>query len=447
MIRNFDNFEVAVINYPLMNPLLKVGNYSEFFGLDYSSLDKWGIPLYIHIPFCSKICKFCIYNRQLPDKSGDIVQQYVDMLIHEIKLYGETPYVSSMNIGSVFIGGGTPTCLSKKQMTDILAALHKYLPIKKGIEITVECNIVNADYEMLSVLKNGGVTRISTGVQTFSDSYRSLLGMPTSCDDVLNWIAMAESFGFNEVSIDLLYGLPGQTLREWEQDLTQAVKLPITHFSIYKLALFAYTALYKEIEKGNAPPLPAEDIAKDMFLFADNFFEAAGYVMQSCQEYCCKESRARFWDLTYDGFGDNLSFGAFSFGYINGFSYQNCEHVKDYIEKLKNGSLPVKMVSEKITRRQLMERAVILGFRHGYVEKEPFLKMFGESIQAVFPNEISDLIENGLIEENDTHYCLTKDGRFYQGNVSAKFMVSSFDGVSPLKKKMAVGMHIVPGAI
>lgn len=444
MIRNYENFEVAVINYPLMNPALHPANFYDYFGLDYTNLDKWRVPVYIHIPFCRKICKFCIYSRQLADEHSQIIQRYMDALLTEIRMYGSSPYVKSMRIGAVFIGGGTPTCLTEVQMAGLLNAIHEYLPLEKNVEITVECNIANTDSGMLSVLKSSGVTRISTGVQTFDDRYREMFGMSTRSNDLLKWMAVASELGFKELSADLLYGLPGQSVSEWENDLSKAVRLPVSHFSVYKLALFAYTRLYKEIEQHIAPPLPETGVTKRMFYAADSFFESQGYIMQTAQEYCREHRQSEFWNLTYDGYGDNLSFGAFSFGYINGYSYQNHVNVNQYIEKISQGSFPVKMVSGKITRLQAMERSAILGFRKGTVDQKIFQEEFGNTMWDLFKEPLAELMEDGLVEEKGTLFQLTRDGRFYQGNVSAKFMRSTFHGVSALKKKMAIGMHVIP---
>ena len=445
MIKNNTNYEVAVINYPLMDPRIKSEDHSSYMQLDYTSVDLWSVPVYIHIPFCSSICKFCVYNRQIPD-SDKILTDYVEALKREISLYAETPYVKSLKIDSIFMGGGTPTTLSSLQLKEIISALKDYLPLKNP-EITVECNISNADNEKINMLSEAGVTRISTGVQTFNQKHRDILELKYTADDIFKWIDMVRKHPFKDVSIDLLYGLPGQTIKEWEKDLQTSLLLPVNHFSIYKLAVFAYVKLYKELEDKKVPELPQEEQLFEMYMTSDQILKENNFIVQSSQEYCRKENKSLFWDQTYDGYGDNLSFGAFSFGYLNGVSYQNLSNPKDYIAAANENTFPIKMVSRKITAGQLLERTMMLGFRRSFIDKAIYYEQYGKRMEDVFGDILKELQNQGYISDNGGGYELTPLGRYYQGNVSAEFMRSTFDKVSSLKKKMAIGMHVVPDAL
>ena len=445
MIKTNTNYDVAVINYPLMAPSIKPEDYSSYMQLDYTSVDPWHVPIYIHIPFCSSICKFCVYSRQVPD-SEKVLDDYVDALKREINLYAKTPYIQSLKMDAIFLGGGTPTTLSSSQLKDIITALKDYLPLKNP-EITVECNISNADEEKINSLYEAGVTRISTGVQTFSQERRDVLELRYTAEDIFKWIAMVRKYPFKDVSIDLMYGLPGQTLKEWENDLQTAVTLPADHLSIYKLTVFAYVKLYKELESKKVPELPHEDQVFQMYMETDKILKDNGFVVQSSQEYCRNENKSLFWDLTYDGYGDNLSFGAFSFGYVNGISYQNLPNPKDYIAAAGEGKFPIKMVSHKITLEQLWERTMMLSFRRSFIDKSVFYEQYGKQMEDMFGDILTELTGKGYISDSGSGYELTPLGRYYQGNVSAKFMRSTFEKVSSLKKKMAIGMHVVPDAL
>ncbi len=445
MIKNNTNYEVAVINYPLMDPRIKPKDHSLYMQLDYTSVDPWSVPIYIHIPFCSSICKFCVYNRQIPD-SEKIIYEYVNALKREISMYSKTQYIQSLKIGAVFIGGGTPTTLPSSQLNKIISALKDYLPLSDP-EITVECNISNANEEKINALYEAGVTRISTGVQTFSQKHRDILELKYTADDIFDWISMVRKYPFRDLSIDLLYGLPGQTLKEWKDDLQTALSLSVNHLSIYKLAVFAYVKLYKELKDNKVPKLPQEEQLFEMYMQADKMLKDSGFIVQSSQEYCREDNRSLFWDLTYDGYGDNLSFGAFSFGYVNGISYQNMPNLKEYIAALSDGRFPIKMISRKITPEQLLERTMMLGFRRSFINKQVFYDQYGKNMEDVFGDILSGLSNKGYVADNGSEYELTPLGRYYQGNVSAKFMRSTFDRASTLKKKMAIGMHVVPEAL
>jgi len=445
MIKTNTNYDVAVINYPLMDPRIKPDDYNSYMQLDYTSVDPWHVPIYIHIPFCSSICKFCVYSRQVPD-SEKLLDDYVEALKREISLYAKTSYIQSLKTDAIFLGGGTPTTLSSAQLKKIITVLKDYLPLKNP-EITVECNISNADEEKINSLYEAGVTRISTGAQTFSQERRDVLELRYTADDIFGWINMVRKYPFKDVSIDLMYGLPGQTLKEWENDLQIAVSLPVDHLSIYKLTVFAYVKLYKELENKAVPDLPQEDEVFQMYIEADRILKTNNFIVQSSQEYCRNDNRSRFWELTYDGYGDNLSFGAFSFGYVNGVSYQNLPNPKDYIAAAIEGNFPIKMASRKITQEQLLERTMMLGFRRSFIDKSIFNEQYGKHMEDTFGDILAGLVEQGYIADNGNGYELTPLGRYYQGNVSAAFMCSTFDKVSSLKKKMAIGMHVVPDAL
>ncbi|HBB28976.1 MAG TPA: hypothetical protein DC000_06975 [Clostridiales bacterium] len=445
MIKTNTDYDVAVINYPLMDPRIKPEDYSSYMKLDYKSVDPWSVPVYIHIPFCSNICKFCVYSRQIPS-SKQILDEYVDALKKEINLYAKTAYVQSQKIDAIFIGGGTPTVLSSSQLKEIISELKNNLPLENP-EITVECNMYNADENKINSLYEAGVTRISTGVQTFSQKLRNILEMKYTEKEIIEWINMVKKYPFKDVAIDFLFGLPGQTLDEWKNDLQIALTLPIDHLSIYKLTVFSYVKLYSELENGTIPNLPQEDQVLEMYMEADKILKDNNFIVQSSQEYCRNNNKSQFWELTYDGYGDNLSFGAFSFGYINGVNYQNLHNPKEYISKVNEGKLPIKMVSQKITHDKLLERTMMLSFRRSFIDKQVFYDQYGKHMEEVFGDILIELQNKNYIFDNGNRYELTTLGRYYQGSVSAKFMRSTFDKVSPIKKKIAVGMHVVPDAL
>lgn len=446
-MNNYKNYDVAVINYPLMDPSIKSEDSLKYFKLNEFNVKSWEVPLYIHIPFCKNICKFCIYSRQVPDSKGEIIKRYVDALKREIQLYGSTKYVNSLKIGAIFFGGGTPTCLSKEQIKEVLGALKDYLPFGDNIEITMECNIQNTDEEKIQLLSELGVTRISTGVQTFNEKFREMMDMKTSTEEVHKWINMVKKYRFEDLSIDLLYGLPGQTLEEWVDDINIGLSLPVGHFSIYKLTVFAYTRLYKELKDGRLPPIPNEETLFKMYMGSDRLLKENAYNLQSSQEYCLSDKKTKFWELTYDGYGDNISFGTFSFGFINGFTYQNIIDPEEYIRVLNENRLPIHMVSHRITSQMLKERTMILGFRRAFVGKNAFAKEYGSSIEKNFKSILDELSKENLIKEYKDEYRLTTLGEYCQGSVSASFMESTFKNVSSIKKKMAIGMHITPDAL
>lgn len=440
------NYDVAVMNYPLFekgrlsgeeaNKLFARPRYTDIGG-------PWPVSLYIHIPFCDSLCDFCVYNRMLAPGNRGLVQEFVDALIREIALYAREWGKAENKLDAVFIGGGTPTALSASQLEKILQALHRCFDLH-GSEMTVECNPLNATREKLAVCKRYGVTRISTGVQSFQNSLRKSHHIAKRAEAVAKWLEELRAFHFDDESLDLLYGFPDGEEVGFLSDVKRAAAMKMGHISLYKLAAFAYTTLYKKLLSSKGEGLPDDESCFAMFQKAHRLLLQKGYILQSAQEYGIKGKTTRFWDATYDGFGDNLAMGVSSFGYVNGYCYQNTNDVREYIRRLQDGCLPVERCSLPITPEQLRERAVILGFRRGYVLREPFAAAFGTPLERVFGETVEKLIAQGLMEEHRERFSLTEKGLYYQGNVSAAFMLSVFEGVSPLKKKMCIGAHEMP---
>lgn len=439
---SYHTYDVAVMNYPLFNKNCKTEFLQNTIFQD-MEIDSFEVPIYIHIPFCDNLCSFCIYNRTLTNQNREMITNYVDALVKEIQMYGQEPAVKKLKIGAVFIGGGTPTVLTENELFKILNALYQVFPAY-GCEFTVECNINNAEQAKLKFLKQNGVTRISTGAQTFNDKIRKKMNMSHSGQSVLDWLNNAKNIGFTNVSTDLIYGFPEVGIKEFEQDLKKAVSIELDHISVYKLAVFFYTKLYQDIKSGKIKQTPAKDVLEEIFYTAHEYLIKHDYVLQSAQEYNKNKESAKFWELTYDGYGNNLSFGVSSFGYLNGYCYENEPNIKAYINKIQRGMLPISRISSKITLVQQYERAMLLGFRKGYVSKKMFFEMFHLEIEHVFGKQIQNQIENGLIFEDEKGYGLTPKGLFYQGDVSAQYMISIFENVSSLRKKICVANHEMP---
>lgn len=437
--------KVAVLNYPLMNPDLKVEDYTVYLKLDEITKQTLPIPLYLHIPFCQNICKFCVYNRIRFQK--DLKNQYVNALIKEIQSYGKTTYVQASKIGAIFFGGGTPTCLSIDDFERILQACREYLSVIPDVEITVECNSVNADEKKLLHLKKLGVKRISSGVQTLNQRVRREMGLQTSPEQVMEWLAMVKSIDFPVISIDLMYGLPNQTLEDWVQELNEALELPVDHFSLYELCLLAESALYRKVKNDRSIHMPEANELYLMYQKGNEILKQHGFLHHIVPEYNRANLQSVFWELNYKGYGDNLSLGASSYGFVNGVTYQNITEIDHYIQRINGGGLPIEMVSEKAGKVQLMERAVVLGLRRRYLEKDIFFEQFGVSVKDSFGNILEQLIEDGLLYEDKDCYRLTEAGEYLQGDVSIRFMQSTFSNVTLLKKQLALGKHVIPESL
>ncbi len=440
-MNNYNTYDVAVMNYPLFDHKQNTEYLqNRIFASPMS--DDAEVPIYVHIPFCDSLCDFCIYNRKFALQNSDIINKYVKALIKEIKLYSNYNYIKNRNIGSVFIGGGTPTVLNEIQIYQLISTLQECFKLK-NCEFTVECNVGNATDSKLTILKDLGVTRISTGIQTFDNEQRKKLHIQKNSNDIVKWIENARKYQFEQISTDLIYGLPDTRVEHFLKDLKKAINLSLDHISVYKLAAFAYTKLYKDVERGKYV-FPSATTVEKIFYEAHQFLIDNNFVLQSTQEYGKKGSKVKFWELTYDGYGDNLSFGVSSFGYMNGYCYQNETDIYKYIEKINSHMLPIERISPRINDIQLQERALVMGFRKGFVAKDMFYYKFKKQISELFIHQIENQIKEGLLKERKNCYQLTPKGLYYQGFISTEYMTSTFKNASSLKKKMCIGTHEMP---
>lgn len=442
------HYEVAVMNYPLFEAgrtrqdtralLLDAPPYFE-----HPALPPAEMPVYIHIPFCDSLCDFCVYNRVAVPRNREVLEEYLQALLKELAWYASAASLQGHPVGSVLIGGGTPTVFSEGQLERLLTAVRRCFGLRE-CEITLECNPINASAEKLRVLKENGVTRVSIGVQTFCDAMRRRLHIALRGEQAAEWLKEACGLGFDDVSLDLMYGFPGMGSDELRRDLEQAAALGVGHISLYRLTLFAYTKMYRDMARRGGERLPDEEQCLELFRMAHRYLLSQGYALQSAQEYGKQGRAVRFWENTYDGYGPNLALGVSGFGYLGGYCYQNESRVEDYIRSVREGKLPVERMSRRITDQQLLERALAMGLRRGSVSKARFRQAFGKEIITVFAEVIDRLIRRGLLRETPDAYELTENGLFFQGDASVECMESVFRGVSPLKKKWCIGSHTMP---
>lgn len=431
-------YKVAITVYPLFDTTVDPVCVEHILAGQTIKEEKI-VSLYIHIPFCSSICTFCIYSRIKVDLQ--IMERYTKAIQKEIRQYGNSSYMKGKKVGAIFMGGGTPTCLSEIQLREIIDTCRDSFSLTDDLEISVEGNILTATDRMLSELSKAGVTRVSIGAQTFDDRFRKALGLQKTGNDIMHWITMAKKYDFNSVSIDLMYGLPGQTVADWERDLIIALQAHPDHMSIYELYVVSGSHLYQNEEREN---FCTEDILYEMYLLAESMLLHAGYINQIISEYHSPAHESKFWEMVFDGYNDNLAVGASSFGYIGGISYQNYEDVEEYIKRIEIGKLPVKRVSQRAEKIQLMERYLALTLRKGYVSKQKFADIFSCTIESQFREVIKELLNKNYISENEKEYRLTQIGKYLQGDISVRFFESTFCNCTNLKRRMAIGQYLIP---
>ncbi|MBB6445969.1 radical SAM family heme chaperone HemW [Bacillus benzoevorans] len=371
---------------------------------------------YIHIPFCEHICHYCDFNKVF--LQGQPVEQYITALEAEIVLTLERLPAESLH--SVFIGGGTPTALTVAQLDRLFAVIHKYLPLNKETEFTVEANPGDLSEDKLKLLYASGVNRLSFGVQSFNDELLKKIGRTHKAEDVFRSLASARKTGFDNISVDLIYSLPGQTLADFKATLQTAFSLETTHFSGYSLIVEPKTVFYQLLNKGKLE-LPGEDTEAAMYELLMEKMEQHHYEQYEISNFAKSGYESRH-NLTYWDNNHYYGFGAGAHSYLNGVRMSNYGPLKKYMTPLQERKLPV-YEEHTVTQREMMEEEMFLGLRKTKgVSIAIFQEKYGDNPLHYFKEQIEELSEKKWIQVTGGYISLTRQGRFLGNEVFQAFL-------------------------
>ena len=372
---------------------------------------------YIHIPFCSHICYYCDFNKVFIE--GQPVDEYIELLIREMELTGKKYKIEPLE--TLYVGGGTPSSLTPQQMERLLDGIHQYLPLQKGAEFSMELNPDDGTPELLSVMKQGGVNRLSMGVQTFNNDLLKAIGRKHTKETAIRTIENARKVGFENMSIDLIFRLPKQTIEDFEESLKMAMVLDLPHYSIYSLILEQKTVFYNLMRQGKLP-LPTQDEEADMFELAMKTMEKFGRHHYEISNYALDGYESRH-NLHYWNADEYLAFGAGAHGYVNEVRYQNNGPIQHYLTPLREKQLPI-FLETKLSKKQLIEEFMFLGLRKfSGVSKKEFFERFGISMEKIYGEVIDELLEDKLITTTPDGFVLTHQGKFFGNNVFQAFLI------------------------
>lgn len=376
--------------------------------------------LYIHIPFCTNKCHYCDFTSYV--LKGQPVDQYLDALEMEMqRTVAEWPPIE---IDTVFVGGGTPTVLTPPQMERFLKAVRKYFPLAPNVEFTMEANPGTTDIDKLTAMKEGGVNRISFGVQSFDNGLLEKIGRIHSVDDVYRSIENARSVGFSNLSIDLMFGLPGQTVELLRDSVNKAMELELPHYSIYSLKVEENTLFHKLYER-NELPLPPEEEEFNMFILLMEMLKSNGYAHYEISNFAKPGYESRH-NSTYWRNEPYYGLGAGAHGYVNRMRHVNLKGITPYIDAAAE-KLP-RLEQFEVPEAEAMEDLMMVGLR--LLEGVPasrFSNQFaGQTLELKFGDVIAKLMNDGLLEAenkgNDTIYRLTDKGVLLGNDVFGAFI-------------------------
>lgn len=371
---------------------------------------------YLHIPFCEHICFYCDFNKVFLE--GQPVEEYVDALITEMQLMRKRH--PEEKVETFYIGGGTPTTLTAAQLDRLLEAVQNIFHLPEGAEFTVEANPESATAEKFAVMRNHGVNRLSMGVQSFNDKILKKIGRIHTAEQVYRCVDAARKEGFENISIDLIFRLPNQTLADFQDTLTKALALDLPHYSIYALILENKTIFYNLMRQGKLP-LPTEDEEADMYALAMETMKLAGYEQYEISNYAKPGYQSQH-NLTYWQNGSYFGFGAGAHGYIAGTRYNNHGPIQHYLEPLRTSQSPL-IYQQHLSDKQIMEEEMMLGMRTmAGVDRQQFLRKFGVDLEDIYGDVILSLRENGLVSWKHDHLVLTRKGIFLGNEVFRSFL-------------------------
>ncbi|MDD5584543.1 MAG: radical SAM family heme chaperone HemW [Candidatus Omnitrophica bacterium] len=370
--------------------------------------------LYIHIPFCRKKCLYCDFcSVSLNDA---LAAQYVEVLCRQIRALRGSFYTA-------YIGGGTPTVLPIKHLERLLSALKKNVHFAS--EFTIEANPESLDPEKLKLFLRSGVNRISIGVQSFNDRHLAKLGRIHTGTEARQAVLLSRKAGFKNISLDLIFGLPDQTLAQWENDLKEAVALPVTHISLYSLTYEKGTPLFKKLKNRQIVPL-AEDRAVRMYDGALAYLSKNGFIRYeisnfSKKGYSCKHN------LNYWENNPYVGLGAGAVSYLNGTRERNISDVKKYIVRVASGKALV-VFKEKLSPLQSAQETAAIKIRTARgIDFTWFKKRTGFSFVDIEKDGVAQSLKDRFIEYVKTKtkisgIRLTKKGFLFCDSVSASFL-------------------------
>lgn len=375
------------------------------------------IGLYIHVPFCLAKCAYCDFVSY--PYAPEAAERYLKALEGEIRLWSEW-FGPELALKTVYVGGGTPTCLPPEALVRLLSVLRGSFTVLPDAEVTVEANPGTLGDEKLAVLAAAGVNRLSIGMQGTADRLLRVLGRAHTAGEARRAFKAARAAGFTNINLDLIYGIPGQSAGDWAETLAEAVALGPEHISAYSLEIHPETPLGRAATAGAVTVCPEETV-REMYLKAIDFLTASGYVHYEIANFARSGRESRHNRLYWEG-GEYLGLGPGAHSCLDGRRWSNTTDPGEYYADVARGALPV-AEAVHLTPADAMAEAMFLGLRlTAGVSAARFQARFGCSPEAVYGPAIARLAAQGLLVEEDGYIRLTREALPVANVVFAAFV-------------------------
>lgn len=374
--------------------------------------------LYIHVPFCLQKCNYCDFVSYT--YQNELAESYLLALFHEITLLSQK--YNHPSLKTVYLGGGTPTCLTGRELARLLTVVKENFSVNvRDAEITCELNPATVSEQDLWLMREAGFNRLSMGVQTFDPNLLRYLGRTHDVKDVIETYQKVRKVGFDNISLDLIFAIPGQTKEIWEDSLHQALALQPEHLSLYNLKIEEGTPFHQEYLEGKLIPVN-EDLDLWMYEKGITTLNRAGLHQYEISNFAQSGCESRH-NLRYWRYQPYLAIGPGAHGFDGSLRYANHRSLKEYIGLLKQKKLPIEEVLH-LTQQDRMEEFVFMGLRllKGISLKE-FEQRFGQPLLTIYKQQVDKLQDLGFLELEGDHLALTKKGIPLGNEVFAEFLL------------------------
>ena len=379
------------------------------------------LAFYIHIPYCVKRCGYCDFNTYTPSELkiteglAQISNSYIDLLVMETKA-AKVQVGQSANVPSIFFGGGTPSLMQPDDIGRVISTIKSEFTLLPDAEITMECNPDTVTKEGLAAFRAVGVNRVSFGMQSAVKHVLATLDRTHNPENLLQVTTWAQEVGFSEISVDLIYGTPGESLADWQTSIDAALALPITHISAYALIVEEGTKLAAQIKRGEVAQVD-DDLTAEKYLVADKAFTAAGFEWYELSNWAKSGSLSKH-NLAY-WLGDNWwGAGPGAHSHLNGKRFWNVKHPNLYKERVLANQSPV-ADSEALDELQIESERLMLSLRlPSGVDRQ--------SLNELQLAELSSYVESGHLDQanwNQGRATLTLDGRLIADRILRQILL------------------------
>ena len=369
------------------------------------------LGLYLHIPFCRKRCHFC-YFRVYTDKDSSAIKAYLDLAIRELELYAARPFIGGRKPQFVYFGGGTPSYLSEAQLQELGARMKALLPWEAAEEVTFECEPGTLTDHKLRTIRDLGVTRLSLGVENFSDHILDINGRAHRSREIRRAYDFARELEFPQINIDLIAGMVEETEENWRECVRQTIALAPDSVTIYQMEIPYNTAIYREMkEQGKlVAPVAGWETKRRWVDYAFQELEAAGYTVASGYTAVRNPARTHFVyrDSLWQG-ADMVGLGVASFSHVGGTHFQNLPDFEPYLAALRQRQLPLGRALTPTPEERLI-RELALQFKLGRVSRTYFQRKFGVDLLERFAETLAGLKAAGMLALSGEFLQLTRQG-------------------------------------